>query len=275
MQRQDSRRVRPRLHFGVAAILSLFVTIFALGVSAVASASPVNASGRHATPAVNLSGSEWLIYWHWKNDQKKGPCAENFHRNGAFIDCDGTSGTWSQSGDQVTIHYPSCNETWTATYDKPLQKFLGSMQSPSCNESGAFYLDKTANITAVTFAGAPTGLGSPPTVTVEGSGFGSEPASEPSPCGGTGMDFPSDDFYMSDKLAGWNAGAPGNCTGLVVQTYSGSEVAFSFGSNYDAAPDYDILNGGDKLDLDINGQTIIALVTYPSAGTDPSKGPGD
>lgn len=270
MQTTSDRRARTRLRAGTAISVSLILSFLAVGAVGVNSAQAATAT----TSNVKLSGTTWLIYWHWKNDQKKGPCTETFKNNGTFTDCDGYNGTWAKTGSKLTLKYSSCSETWTGTYHRSDKKFGGTMSSSSCDESGIFYMEReTDGIAAVSYSGSATGNGSPPTVTVTGTSLGSEPNGVTASCGDTGEDFPGGNFYMDDDFGDWNAGAPGNCMGLVVQTFTRTEVAFSFGDYYDTAPYHHVLNAGDRLTIDVNGTMAIAYVTYPGAGTDPSEGP--
>jgi YVTN family beta-propeller protein len=126
-------------------------------------------------------------------------------------------------------------------------------------------------ITAVTFGGTP----SYPTVTVWGSGFGTESAlGAPSPaaCGYSGSDYNTNiDFSDNGWTAGDGSGGGGDCIGLVVSSYSDGEISFALGSGYTLAGIYDPVTAGDSFSTTVLGTSFNGTVAYPAkpSGTGP------
>ena len=88
-----------------------------------------------------------------------------------------------------------------------------------------------AGITSVSFTGSP----SDPTVTIAGSNLGdTAPTGSAVNCfgGDTGETFGSTGLWISDANAGWTAGQDGDCIGLVLQTWSSTQIVFQFGNGY-------------------------------------------
>ena len=111
-------------------------------------------------------------------------------------------------------------------------------------------------VTSVVF----TGSAQSPTVTVNGLRFGTEPAGTPAGCNDSGQDYGSG-FYLQDVTAGWTAGQDGDCVGLVVSSYTATQVVYTFGSNYS---NYGLLNAGDSYTLAVAGATFSGTVSYSS-----------
>jgi hypothetical protein len=126
------------------------------------------------------------------------------------------------------------------------------------NGFGAFQVPVTGppTINSVSF----TGTASDPTVTVTGSDFGTEPPGSPAGCSTTGDNFPGTSLTFNDTTGGWGAGTGGDCIGLVVSSYSASQVVYQFGSGYNV---YGTANSGDSFSLTVQGATYSGTVTYP------------
>ncbi len=89
----------------------------------------------------------------------------------------------------------------------------------------------TADVTGVSFAGPDTN----PTVTITGTNFGSEPGAglQSSPgCSASGTNFSYGDLVMFDNSQSWQAGYGGDCIGFDVDTWSPTQITFTFGSWY-------------------------------------------
>ena len=125
---------------------------------------------------------------------------------------------------------------------------------------GAFEVPGTPppSITAVTF----TGTSADPTITVTGSGFGAgPPIGSPQTCqsGDTGDDYGSSGLWFSDATqGGWTAGQDGDCIGLIVSAWSGSQVVFGFGNEY---ANYPAIQSGDQIEVDVQGATFSGPLT--------------
>jgi hypothetical protein len=125
------------------------------------------------------------------------------------------------------------------------------------------------NITGVSFSG-PGGVKTPPTVTVSGSGFGSRaPKGTPdttTPLCGTianNGDTYGSRLYFVDNTQNWQAGflskTNHNCIGLVVQSWSDTQIVLTFGSYY--GPTQLVLNNGDNFAMVVKGGTFGGLVS--------------
>jgi hypothetical protein len=125
---------------------------------------------------------------------------------------------------------------------------------------GAFQVPGTPppSITGVSF----TGTSADPTITVTGSGFGSSPPiGTPETCqsGDTGDDYGSSGLWFSDATqGGWTAGQAGDCIGLIVSSWSGSQVVYGFGNEY---ANYPAIQSGDQVEVDVQGATFSGPLT--------------
>jgi len=127
----------------------------------------------------------------------------------------------------------------------------------SPNGFGAFEVPVTGppTINAVSFTGSP----SDPTVTITGSNLGTEPSGSPAGCGTTGDNFPGTSLTFNDTTGGWGAGTGGDCIGLLVSSYTISQVVYQFGSGYNT---FGTANSGDAYNLTVQGTTYSGTVTY-------------
>jgi len=121
-----------------------------------------------------------------------------------------------------------------------------------------------------------------PTVTVNGVGFGtpanlggSTAASTCSGASSSGDDYGSN-LYLFDVTAAWSAGQgpPSACDyyGLIISTYSDTQIVFTLGSDY---PTYGNLKIGDHIRVHVLGaalsRTVILAPTV--TGFSPASGP--
>jgi hypothetical protein len=121
-------------------------------------------------------------------------------------------------------------------------------------------LDKTfrtagPKITSVRF----TGGAAAPIVTISGSNFGAEPAGTPAGCSATGDVFGTS-LWLDDLTNVWTAGQNGDCIGLVVSTYTSTQIVYRLGSFYDDNAFQ--LNGGDGYKVTVLGKSLSGTVTY-------------
>ncbi len=116
------------------------------------------------------------------------------------------------------------------------------------------------SISGVTLSGTPAD----PTVTVTGSNFGSgPPASTPETCqsGDTGDDFGWGGLVFQDLSHGWGGGEAGNCIGLLLTSWSNTQVVFTFGNQY---ANYGPMNPGDQVEATIQGATDTVTASFPN-----------
>lgn len=120
-------------------------------------------------------------------------------------------------------------------------------------------------VSSISITGYP--LPATPTITVNGSNFGSTaPTNGVSPvtltdCGsGTGFDYPKGELWLLDgSRSGGLSGAfqegeyfghhEGNCGGIVISSWTASEIKFTLGSRY--ATDGHSLQAGDTVCIDV------------------------
>ena len=101
-----------------------------------------------------------------------------------------------------------------------------------------------------------SGTSANPTVTVTGSGFGaSPPIGTPETCesGDTGDDYGSVGLWFSDKSAAWTAGQAGDCIGLIVSSWSDTQVVYTFGNEY---ANYPAVGSGTQAEVGVQGATF-------------------
>ena len=101
-----------------------------------------------------------------------------------------------------------------------------------------------------------------PSITVTGSGFGADVSALGPPSGlplgacGTGFNYGSN-FIFTDSSRSWEAGhAPGDCVGVLISSYTDTQIVFTFGSYY---PNY-LLVGGDAFTMDVLGGSFSGTV---------------
>jgi hypothetical protein len=99
-------------------------------------------------------------------------------------------------------------------------------------------------------------------VTITGNGFGTAPPSSPTGCNSTGNQYVDQQLYVQDVTAGWTAGQAGNCIGIIVSSYSNTQIVLSFGSFYDIAPYRFALAAGDRFNVGTNGTTASGTVEF-------------
>jgi hypothetical protein len=107
-------------------------------------------------------------------------------------------------------------------------------------------------VTSLTFSGS----SADPTMTVTGTDLGSYPppgAPESCQAGDTGEVFGSSGLWFDDATAGWTAGQSGDCIGLLVTSWSSTQVVFTFGNEYDGYPP---VNAGDQYTLEVQGASL-------------------
>ena len=140
------------------------------------------------------------------------------------------------------------------------QQAVASPAGGSCNIGSTQTTFTAPTISAVTFSGTP----SAPTVTVWGSGFGTEAdlgTPVPAYFGGSGFDY-GQQFYLLDGFgAGQGDGPFGDAVGFFVSSYSDDQITFTFGSAY---PGYGEVNQGDNFSVTLLGTTFDGTVSYPS-----------
>ena len=118
-------------------------------------------------------------------------------------------------------------------------------------------------VTAVAFSGTTAA----PTVTVTGTGFGDAPPA-PSPllplqcvAGDTSYDFTAGALAFADTTGNWTAGEPSDCVGLVVDSWSPTQVVLGFGADYGFPP----LHDGDHYTLTVLGTSSSGTASITSA----------
>lgn len=158
----------------------------------------------------------------------------------------GSTGTCTPPADQAYL----C--TAGKGYDGPT-----GMGSP--HGIGAFQVPATPppSVSGVTFSGPAAS----PSITVTGANLGSAPPiGTPETCqgGDTGDTYGSSGLWFSDASQGWTAGQAGDCIGLIVTSWSSSQVVFGFGNEYGSYPP---VQSGDQVEIDVQGATFSGPLT--------------
>jgi hypothetical protein len=114
-------------------------------------------------------------------------------------------------------------------------------------------------VKTVTFTGTPA----EPTVTVTGENFGQKPATNPKApltcfSGDTSFDYASL-LDFTDSTQGWTAGQTGDCIGLIVSSYTETQVVYKFGAGYSH---YGQLTSGDAYTLVVRTAKFTGTVAY-------------
>ena len=80
----------------------------------------------------------------------------------------------------------------------------------------------------------------------------SPPIGTPESCnsGDTGDDFGAAGLWFSDQSNGWTAGQAGDCIGLIVGSWSPTQVVFTFGNQY---ANYGAIASGDQISVQVQG----------------------
>jgi hypothetical protein len=126
----------------------------------------------------------------------------------------------------------------------------------------------TPTITAVRFSGSP----SSPTISLQGSGFGTQPPGALADSGYTGKDF-GNALYLCDSASDPNAfcagqgagGGSGDLIGLAVAHYTSTSIVYSLGSAYQQyyyPNDVFRLRSGDRFVVHVKGATCIGSVNF-------------
>jgi hypothetical protein len=98
------------------------------------------------------------------------------------------------------------------------------------------------HVASVVFNGVSGGSASP-TITVTGTGFGTEPTGHPDTCSTYTGDYYNQNFYFWDDTTYWESGLSGDCIGIVISSWTADKIVFGFGSGYGTGPDYSMYNG--------------------------------
>jgi hypothetical protein len=121
-------------------------------------------------------------------------------------------------------------------------------------------------VSGVTFSGST----SSPTITVSGSGFGTEPAATPDADGcypnlsNQGDTFGTKFYFIQDNLP-WEAGyakkGHQSCIGINVSSWSSTNIVFSFGAAYGLDNGQFVLANGNNFGLNVKGFVWGGLVS--------------
>jgi len=106
-------------------------------------------------------------------------------------------------------------------------------------------------ITSVSF----TGSSAAPTITVNGSGFGSVPPSASPGCDASGTEYVNDDLTVVDNTGNWLAGVPGACVSLANVSWTNTQIQFNLAGEYGSTSggvDW-VLNPGDNVTVQVVG----------------------
>ena len=71
--------------------------------------------------------------------------------------------------------------------------------------------------------------------------------------GDTGDDYGSSGLWFNDATQSWTAGQAGDCIGLIVTSWSSTQVVFALGSEY---ANYPPVQSGDQIEVEVQGATF-------------------
>ena len=149
----------------------------------------------------------------------------------------------SYSGTQITFTFGSGYQDYGPANDG--DAFSMTVLGTTVNGTVSF---AAPTIDGVTFGGNPSN----PTLTVTGTGLGSL-AGLGSPTapggGGSGEDY-GNSLYFSDLTGSWQAGQAGNYVGLVISSYSNTQIVFTFGNQYSV---FGPVANGDSYSVTLSG----------------------
>ncbi len=167
----------------------------------------------------------------------------------------------SYSTGQITFTFGNGYGTGSNQYGalSPGDAFTMTVLGTTFN--GTVPFSETPTIKGVTFGGDPTS----PTVTVSGTGFDtlSDLGTGVDACAGTGYNY-DNSFYFADATHPWQAGQTGNCIGLLISSYSNSQIVFTFGSEY---PMLGSLSDGDSFSVSLFGVTYDGIASLGTGYT--------
>jgi hypothetical protein len=107
-------------------------------------------------------------------------------------------------------------------------------------------------------------------VTITGTNFGSAPTSTPETCnpGDTGDDFGAGGLVFQDLTESWGAGNNGDCIGLLLTSWSTTQVVFTFGNEY---ANYGPINAGDQIEAGVKGVGVALTAAFAASAPTVSK----
>lgn len=159
-----------------------------------------------------------------------------------------------QSGDCIGLIVQSWSSTQIVfTFGNEFSSYPPIQPSDSLEVEvqGATYT-YSPSVTSLTVSGP---LDSP-TVTVAGTDLGTgAPNGTAVSCwsGNTGYTFGTSGLWMGDQTQGWTAGEDGDCIGLIVQSWSNTQIVFTIGNELSA---FGGMQPGDALEVGVGGTTI-------------------
>jgi hypothetical protein len=113
--------------------------------------------------------------------------------------------------------------------------------------------------------------GSTPVITISGSGFGTRVPvpnpSNPDNCvgGDTSHNFVAGALGVVDITQGWSAGEPGDCLGLIVNSWTNTQIVLALGAFY---PMVSPMQSGDSVHTTVLGSGAqVKGVTFAGLGT--------
>lgn len=134
--------------------------------------------------------------------------------------------------------------------------------------------DPAFHVTGVAFSGQ-NGQGPSPTVTITGSGFGTEPtgtSADTTSCGSytNNGDVFGNKFYSYDDATGMSAGysnkTSATCIGIIITTWTKNRIVFQWGNAYGTYTNWWI-NNGDNYVFSMKGYLWGGVVSGLTAAT--------
>jgi hypothetical protein len=139
-------------------------------------------------------------------------------------------------------------------------RVVASASTGSAVGADKTFKTKAPKITAVTFTGTPA----EPTITISGSNFGALAPPNPStPVScvpeDTSFDYGSSGLSFGETTRGWGAGQSGDCIGLLVSSYTSTQIVYRLGKAYG---EYPPITAGDEYAVTVWGKTHTGTVAF-------------
>jgi len=127
-------------------------------------------------------------------------------------------------------------------------------------------------ITSLRVTAPDLGQTGPPILAATGTGFGSSPPSgatdPPQACDLGGLDYSGNALYLEDEKTGITYGQSTSCLGLIISSWSPTELDLTFSSSYGSTtpgpnPLSTTISEGDPIKLVLRGASFSGVADYP------------
>jgi hypothetical protein len=129
---------------------------------------------------------------------------------------------------------------------------VAGLGAASALADGAPPMQRPLEVSSVAFGGGGGPVQSP-TITIDGSGLGRAPLGRAAPgCADDSGDvYYFRNFYFWDDSQNWEAGVLGGCIGIVIRSWTTTQIVLQFGAPYGTGGSY--LSNGDHYAIGLPG----------------------